>query len=92
MTSCLPIEELQRRFSIQDVGHSAGVFDEEKLAWANRHYLRLTPVERLARLSVPYFQRAGIGIEPTETALAYLGSLMPMASGSVDRLDQIPCE
>ena len=37
----LPIDELARRFSLDAVGHSAGVFDEEKLAWVNRHYLKV---------------------------------------------------
>ena len=34
----LPIHELARRFSLENVGSEAlGIFDEEKLAWANRH-------------------------------------------------------
>ena len=36
----LPLDEMARRFSLADVGLSAGVFDEEKLAWVNRHYLK----------------------------------------------------
>ena len=36
----LPAPELARRFALEDVGHSAAVFDVEKLAWVNRHYLR----------------------------------------------------
>ena len=36
----LPIDELAPRFRLEDVGHSAGVFDVEKLAWVNRHYLK----------------------------------------------------
>src|SRR5215831_8577759 len=51
----LPIAELARRFSLQAVGHSAGVFDEEKLAWANRHYLKTADATRLAELSVAHF-------------------------------------
>src|SRR5690606_5474816 len=31
------IGEMARRFRLEDVGHSASVFDEEKLAWINRH-------------------------------------------------------
>src|SRR6476659_8705686 len=46
----LPIDELARRFSREAVGHSAGVFDEEKLAWANRHYLKIAEPARLAEL------------------------------------------
>src|SRR5438445_2551580 len=51
----LPIDELARRFSLEAVGHSAGVFDEEKLAWVNRHYLKMADPARLAQLVVPYF-------------------------------------
>src|SRR5438552_938917 len=57
----LPIDELARRVSLDAVGHSAGVFDEEQLAWANRHYLKLADPMRLAELSVPYFLVAGMG-------------------------------
>src|SRR5436309_2006448 len=82
----LPIDELARRFSLDAVGHSAGVFDEEKLAWANRHYLKLADPLRLAELSVPYFVEAGIAVHPDARGLEFLASAMPMASASVDRL------
>jgi glutamyl-tRNA synthetase/nondiscriminating glutamyl-tRNA synthetase len=86
----LPIDELARRFSLEAVGHSAGVFDEEKLAWANRHYLKLADPIRLAMLSVPYFQQAGVAMTPNGDGLAFLASAMTMASASVDRLNQVP--
>jgi glutamyl-tRNA synthetase len=86
----LPIEELARRFSLATVGHSAGVFDEEKLAWVNRHYLRLADPVRVAEMSLPYFRRDNFVTMPDEAGLAYLASVMPMALGSVDRLEQVP--
>ena len=86
----LPIHELARRFSIEKVGSSAGIFDEEKLAWANRHYLKVAQPSRLADLSVPYFMAAGVPIRPTAAGLDFLASVMSIASGSVDRLDQVP--
>jgi len=86
----LPIEEMARRFSLDDVGVSAGVFDEEKLAWVNRHYLRLADPLRLAQLTLPYFATAGIALAPDAEGLSFLASVMPVASGSVDRLDQVP--
>jgi glutamyl/glutaminyl-tRNA synthetase len=86
----LPIAELARRFSLEDVGHSAGVFDEEKLAWANRHYLKLADPTRLAELSVPYFVANGVPMTPYGAGVEFLAAAMPMASGSVDRLDQVP--
>jgi glutamyl-tRNA synthetase/nondiscriminating glutamyl-tRNA synthetase len=86
----LPIDELAKRFRLEDVGHSAGVFDVEKLAWVNRHYLKLADADRLARLAVPYFQREGWMAEPTPPQLEFLANVVPLAAASVDRLDQIP--
>jgi glutamyl-tRNA synthetase/nondiscriminating glutamyl-tRNA synthetase len=86
----LPIEELARRFSLEGVGLSAGVFDEEKLAWVNRHYLKLADPARIATLAVPYFLSAGVSMSPDATGLEFLASVMPIATGSVDRLEQVP--
>jgi glutamyl-tRNA synthetase/nondiscriminating glutamyl-tRNA synthetase len=86
----LPIDELAARFRLEDVGHSAGVFDIEKLAWANRHYLKAAAPARLARLAVPYLQQAGWLAEPTDRDLEFLEHVIPIAAASVDRLEQIP--
>jgi nondiscriminating glutamyl-tRNA synthetase len=86
----LPIDELSRRFNVEDVGHSAGVFDVEKLAWMNRHYMKAAAASRLASESARYFVRAGYVQQRTPQALDYLTSLLPMAVGSVDRLEEIP--
>jgi glutamyl-tRNA synthetase/nondiscriminating glutamyl-tRNA synthetase len=86
----LPVEELARRFSIEAVGHSAGIFDEGKLAWVNRHYMRLADPERVAALALPYFQREGLAADPTEAGKAYLASIVSMAAGSVDRINEVP--
>jgi nondiscriminating glutamyl-tRNA synthetase len=86
----LPVDELARRFTIGAVGHSAGVFDEDKLAWADRHYLRVGDPSRIARLSLAYFRSAGLASDPSPAALEYLAAVVPMASASVDRLDEIP--
>ena len=86
----LPIDELARRFRLEDVGHSAGVFDVEKLAWMNRHYMRAATPSRLAAESVRYFMRAGFIESRTPEAMEYLASLLPLAVGSVDRLEEIP--
>ena len=40
--------------ALDDVGLSAGVFDEDKLAWVNRHYLKIADPARIAELSVPF--------------------------------------
>ena len=86
----LPIAEMARRFSLDAVGLSAGVFDEEKLAWVNRHYLKVADASRLATLALPFFAAAGVSMTPSQEGLDYLAAVIPIASGAVDRLDQIP--
>ena len=86
----LPADELARRFKLENVAHSAGVFDEDKLAWANRHYLKLTPPDRLATLAEPFLrQRAQIAGELTPAARGWLEAVLPGMATSVDRLPQL---
>jgi glutamyl-tRNA synthetase/nondiscriminating glutamyl-tRNA synthetase len=86
----LPLDELARRFSLDKVGHSAGVFDVEKLAWANRHYLKAASPERLGELSVSHLQAVGWLGQPTPADRQYLASVVPVVAAAVDRLDQLP--
>jgi nondiscriminating glutamyl-tRNA synthetase len=86
----LPIDELARRFALEDVGHSAGVFDVEKLAWMNRHYMKAAAPSRIAAEAARYFLTLGFVKRRTDEAMDYLASLLPMAVGSVDRLEEIP--
>jgi nondiscriminating glutamyl-tRNA synthetase len=86
----LPVEELAHRFSLEAVGLSAGVFDEEKLAWVNRHYLKMADPVRIAELSVPYFTQAGVKMSPDRRGIEFLASAMAMATSAVDRLSEVP--
>jgi len=83
-------DELARHFSLERVGHSPGVFDEEKLAWVNRHYLKIADVARIAELSVPFFHAAGVEMTPDDRGMAFLTGAMSMITSSVDRLNQVP--
>jgi len=86
----LPLAELASRFRIEDVGKSPGVFDPEKLAWANRHYLKAAFGDRLLSLALPFLQRAGWVTDPAAEGVTFLESAVVAASASVDRLDQLP--
>ena len=73
------------------VGHSAGVFDEEKLAWVNRHYLKMADPARLAELSLPYFDEAGVRDDARRPRPASSWRRRcRWRRASVDRLDQVP--
>jgi len=86
----LPIQELARRFALEDVGHSAGIFDQEKLAWMNRHYMKEAAPARLAAEAARYLIARGFLKRRTDTGMEYLISVLPMAVGSVDRIEEIP--
>jgi len=85
----LPVDEMARRFAIEDVGHSAGIFDVEKLAWMNRHYMKAAAPARLAAESLRYFMARAYVTRRTDEAMEYVAQVLPMAVGSVDRLEEI---
>ena len=86
----LPADELARRFRLENVAHSAGVFDEDKLAWANRHYLKLCAPDRLAKLAEPTLRERGFIVgELSSEARAWLEWVLPSVAASVDRVPQL---
>jgi nondiscriminating glutamyl-tRNA synthetase len=87
----LPLEELARRFDLAKVAHSAGVFDEDKLAWANRHYLKIAAPERIVDLSLPFLcERSMVLGQLSDAAREWLLSIVPALASSLDRLSQVP--
>jgi nondiscriminating glutamyl-tRNA synthetase len=86
----LPADELARRFRLENVAHSAGVFDEDKLAWVNRHYLKLCSPDRLAALAEPYLRQRGQIVDALTAPLSeWLETALPGMAASVDRLPQL---
>jgi nondiscriminating glutamyl-tRNA synthetase len=87
----LPLATLAERFDLGAVGHSAGVFDEAKLAWVNRHYLKAATPERLAALALPYLEHAGwlLGA-PSPLLTAWLRLVVPPVAASIDKMSDVP--
>ena len=87
----LPLDQLAARFELAHVGHSASVFDEAKLAWVNRHYLKQAAPERLATLAEPHLALAGrVTRQLSDRARAWVIALMPPMAATVDRLGDLP--
>ena len=86
----LPADELARRFRLENVAHSAGVFDEDKLAWANRHYLKTVRARspRGARRAAPARARPDRRRAVRRDA-RWLETVLPGMAQSVDRLPQL---
>jgi len=82
--------EMARRFDLARVSHSAAVFDVEKLAWINRHYMKEADPARLVALTQPWFVAAGLVGEAAPGAAEAIGAVLSMAVGAVDRLEEVP--
>ncbi|RPH89537.1 MAG: glutamate--tRNA ligase, partial [Desulfobacteraceae bacterium] len=52
-------EEMIAKFSLDQVGKSAGIFNPEKLLWLNSHYLKESPDDKLAGLVAPFIKARG---------------------------------
>lgn len=86
----LPATEMARRFDLTRVSHSAAVFDTEKLAWMNRHYMKHAAPARLAALVEPWFVEAGFVTARAGGARESIDAVLAMAVGAVDRLEEVP--
>lgn len=53
------LEELVQSFSLDRVSKSGAIFDTEKLAWMNGHYIKQADLEKIVELAVPQLQQAG---------------------------------
>jgi glutamyl-tRNA synthetase len=49
-------QELIEKFTLENVGKSAGIFNPEKFLWVNFHYLKSRPLAQLADEVVPYIK------------------------------------
>jgi glutamyl-tRNA synthetase len=52
-------DELIEKFTLDNVGKSAGVFNPEKFLWVNFHYLKSRPLPQLAEAVIPYIRAKG---------------------------------
>lgn len=55
-------EDLSQKFSIDKVGHSAAIFNTEKLNWLNGHWIRQLEPKRLLELTKPFLNKLDINL------------------------------
>src|SRR6185437_11722299 len=82
--------ELIKEFSLERVTPSPAIFDFEKLYWLNRHYLKSADPQRVASLSLRYFQAKDLVSEdPGAEEHEWLNKVIALLVPYVDRLDEI---
>ncbi|HID05941.1 MAG TPA: glutamate--tRNA ligase, partial [Armatimonadetes bacterium] len=72
-------DELIQRFDLNQVKSAGAIFNMDKLAWMNGHYIRVCPTSRLMQLCLPYLQQASYVDEPpTEGQMQYVERVLPL--------------
>ncbi len=66
------LEELIEKFSLENVGKAAAVFNPEKLLWLNSHYINVGDAARLAKLLMPFLINEGIIKNEADVDINYL--------------------
>ncbi len=90
-TEILSLQDLIAQFSLDRITKSSAVFDPEKLNWLNRHYLKESPLRRLAELGVPTLIQAGYLAAPVDApVLAWLERVLDAVLKNLDYLNQLP--
>lgn len=78
------MEDLIEKFSLDNVGKSAGVFNPEKLLWLNSHYIKTGDPLRLAELLKPFLQEKGVEWQQGPDLVAVVKSLQERAATLVE--------
>ncbi|HEY1938067.1 MAG TPA: glutamate--tRNA ligase [Candidatus Angelobacter sp.] len=84
-------EELIKEFSLERVTHSPAIFDQEKLSWFNKHYLKESSPERTLQLALPFFERAGFVSSTQDSDIVrWLTNITQLLVPYVDKLTELP--
>ena len=70
-------DDLIEKFSLDNIGRSAGVFDPEKLLALNAEHIKATPVKTLAGLLIPFLKQEGIEAEKGPFIESVIQTLVP---------------
>jgi glutamyl-tRNA synthetase len=81
------LEDLIQKFSIENVGRSAGVFNTDKLLWLNAHYIKNGDPIRLAGLVTPFLKERGVDPSSGPDLVAVVKTLLERAKTMLELAD-----
>lgn len=79
--------DLIEKFSLDNVGRSAGVFNPDKLLWLNEHYIKTGDPVRLAGLVAEILEGKGVDLDGGPEMTAVVKTLQDRAKTLVDMAD-----
>jgi glutamyl-tRNA synthetase/nondiscriminating glutamyl-tRNA synthetase len=90
-TEILSPQQLVEQFSLEHITKSPAVFDQEKLYWLNRHYMKECTPGRLAELAVPFLLGTGyLDAHPSPEVMAWLERVLDAVLKNISTLQQLP--
>ncbi len=78
------MDDLIEKFSLDNVGRSAGVFNPEKLLWLNSHYIKTGNPQRLAELLKPFLLQNEIDISTGPDLIEVVKGLQERSSTLIE--------
>jgi len=81
------LEELIEKFSLENIGRAAGIFDQDKLTALNADHIQATHPTALADLLVPFLKKNGIQAESDAFLVKVVETLMPRSKTMQEMAD-----
>jgi glutamyl-tRNA synthetase len=80
-------EDLIAKFSLENVGKSAGVFNPEKLTWLNSHWIRESDADELVPVLSEFLEKRGVTAEDRDYLREVIKTLQPRSKTMVEMAD-----
>jgi len=85
------IDELIEKFTLDGVIDHPAIYDSQKLLWMNGQYIRMTSIDRLAELILPYLQKAGLVPETlSKEQMDYIKKVTTLVQDRLKVLSEAP--
>ena len=81
------MDELIEKFSLDNVGRSASIFNPDKLLWLNAHYIKTGDPQKLAELLKDYMDNAGVDVSDGPNLTAVVKTLQERARTMLEMVD-----
>ena len=85
------MEDLVEKFSLDNVGRSAGVFNPEKLLWLNAHYIKTGDPQRLGELLRDYLAALEVNCDNGPPLSEVVKTLQERCKTMVEMAEQAAC-
>ena len=88
-TEVISRKTLVKQFSLERIGTSAAIFNEEKLTWLNGVYIRSLPAEELAERLLPFLEAGLPPSVPRPLDRGYLQRIVPLIQERIKTLAEV---